>query len=92
MIVRVLAGACLLALLSACGQRGPLFLPDEAPVEVRQTRSQTPAAEPAKPAEPAAQDASEPESTEVPPQAEPAPKPDEPKEKEKTGADAGKLR
>jgi predicted small lipoprotein YifL len=88
-IVRVLTGAGVIALLAACGQRGPLILPDEVPVEVRQTRGPTPATEPA---EPATKEASEPATPEVPPQAEPAPKPDEPEEEEKTGADAGKPR
>ena len=76
MIVRTLIATAVAMLLAACGQRGPLFLPDEAPVEVRQTSGRTPAPE-----------ASEPAPTE-----EPAPKPDESQEKEKTGTEAGKPR
>ncbi|MGQ8364590.1 LPS translocon maturation chaperone LptM [Glaciecola sp. 1036] len=37
-----LIGILLLSALSACGQRGPLYLPDEAPSNQEQTPESTP--------------------------------------------------
>ncbi len=98
MILKFLSLACLCALLGACGQRGPLYLPEEAPVEVRQTSGQSPAGEPAKPATEAAAEPSttqppqpQNEPTQPPQQDEPAPKPEE-SDEEETGTDAGKPR
>jgi outer membrane biosynthesis protein TonB len=99
--------ACLGALLAACGQRGPLFLPEEAPVEVRQTGGNAPASEPAKPAteeagepsttqpqpqdEPTQPPQPQDEAAQPPQQDEPAPKPEDSNE-ETTGSNAGKPR
>lgn len=99
MNVRLASLACLCALIAACGQRGPLYLPEEAPVEVRQTSGQPPAAEPT---EPATEEAAEPSTTQPPPvqeetpptsepEDEPTPKPDE-SDEETPGTDAGKPR
>ena len=71
-----LACAALAGLLAACGQTGPLYMPDEGvttPVEIR-----TAPAEPAGPAAPAAPTAAEPPAPAAPAAEEPAaPKKDE---------------
>lgn len=71
-----LACAALTGLLAACGQTGPLYMPDEGvttPVEIR-----TAPAQPAGPAAPAQPAAGEPATPAGPPAGEPAaPKKDE---------------
>jgi predicted small lipoprotein YifL len=62
--------------LAACGQRGPLYLPEEAPVEVRQT---TPATTPPPPPSEPASPSETPQATETAPATETVP-PDQPKE------------
>ena len=98
MNLRLASLACLCALIAACGQRGPLYLPEEAPVEVRQTSGQPSAGEPT---QPATEEAAEPSTTQPPPVQEEAPKPDESDEENESesdedegnpGTDAGKPR
>lgn len=47
-MTRLLTAACVLALLAACGQKGPLYLPDKAAQAVPATPQASPA-----PADPA---------------------------------------